>query len=294
MINTKNILYTNDQLRELEAFLRRYDKGLEPNASHDELRRAATIVNSAIHPDTGEIVPVPFRMSAFVPMNVPIAMLMLSWPTPFGLVFSQWLNQSYNTAINYANRNASTEMDNFTLFKTYSFAVGASCALALGLRQLTHSSLFAKYGLSMAQKFVPYLAVAGAGAMNCAVMRRDELEKGVDVFDIDGNSLGTSVIAGREAVWQTVVCRVVLPAPILAIPPVIMSSLKRFSFMRNPRLAMLTEVAVVAGCLGGGLPATLGLFPQKASLDVSKIEPEFRGLTTNGKPISTVYFNKGL
>ena len=33
-------------------------------------RADGLVVNSSIHPDTGEAVPLPFRMSAFVPTNL--------------------------------------------------------------------------------------------------------------------------------------------------------------------------------------------------------------------------------
>lgn len=34
---------------------------------------AQTLVQSAVHPDTGEIIPKPFRMSGYVPFNLPVS-----------------------------------------------------------------------------------------------------------------------------------------------------------------------------------------------------------------------------
>lgn len=56
-----------------------------------------TVVDSSLHPDTGLPVPLPFRMSAFVPTNILIigGMLMPN-PSLKGVIFWQWANQSLN------------------------------------------------------------------------------------------------------------------------------------------------------------------------------------------------------
>jgi hypothetical protein len=51
----------------------------DPTGSTDALRKEARhLVDSAVHPDTGQIVPLPFRMCAHVPMNTMILVGMLS------------------------------------------------------------------------------------------------------------------------------------------------------------------------------------------------------------------------
>ena len=43
------------------------------------------------------------------------------------------------------------------------------------------------------------------------------------------------------------------------------------------------------------VPPALAVFPQQDSLPVGKLEPQFQGLKDKeGKPIETLYFNKGL
>jgi sideroflexin-5 len=47
------------------------------------------------------------RMSGYVPFNSPIlAGLLMPNPTMAQTIFWQWLNQSHNACVNYANRNA--------------------------------------------------------------------------------------------------------------------------------------------------------------------------------------------
>ena len=57
------------------------------------IRQAETVISTAIHPDTGEFIPWPMRMSSFIPMNMPIAFgLIIAAPTPFNTIFWQWIN----------------------------------------------------------------------------------------------------------------------------------------------------------------------------------------------------------
>merc|ERR1712060_494936 len=65
-------------------------------------------VEVSIHPVTGEVLFPMGRMSAFVPMNVPLCALMLMAQTPGQVVFTQWLNQTYNVVNNYVNRSGAT------------------------------------------------------------------------------------------------------------------------------------------------------------------------------------------
>ena len=90
-----------------------------------------------MHPQTGEVIPVLFRMSAFMPVNVIMCwgLLIPNASIPVTL-FWQWLNQSYNLAVNYANRNASNSLSNTQIGVAYGVAVTASCSIAVGLGQL--------------------------------------------------------------------------------------------------------------------------------------------------------------
>jgi len=71
-------------------------------------------------------------MSWFVPANLPIVLGMLATkPTPFNIALWQWINQSYNAAWNYSNRNATSTFSNKDLAISYLGAVGASVGIAL-------------------------------------------------------------------------------------------------------------------------------------------------------------------
>jgi hypothetical protein len=73
---------------------------LTPSESRT-LWEAKRIVDSAIHPDTGEVIPRPFRMSGYVPYNGPICVSMVAATSTIPLLFWSWVNQSQNALVNY-------------------------------------------------------------------------------------------------------------------------------------------------------------------------------------------------
>jgi hypothetical protein len=51
-------------------------------------------------------------------------------------MFWQWYNQSYNVAVNYANRNEAGTLTDAQLATGYGAAVGAACGTAYGMSKL--------------------------------------------------------------------------------------------------------------------------------------------------------------
>ena len=95
------------------------------------------MIRTAIHPDTGEFIPWPMRMSSFIPVNLPISYIMIIVaPTPFVTIMGQWINQTYNAMVNYGNRNATSVYTKQDIAKSYSCAVASSIGIALVIRKL--------------------------------------------------------------------------------------------------------------------------------------------------------------
>ena len=102
-----------------------------------EIRVAETVVSTAIHPDTGKMIPWALRFSSFLPMNIPISFgFIFAAPTPFNTIFWQWLNQTYNAALNYENRNASSTYTTQDIATSYCIATSSAIVVALGIRKL--------------------------------------------------------------------------------------------------------------------------------------------------------------
>jgi len=276
-----------------------------------ELWRAKKIVDSTLHPDTGEPVFLPFRMSCFVLSNLVVTAGML---TPglgtTGTLLWQITNQSLNVAINNANANKSTPLSFSKLTQSYFIAVGASCSVALGLNalvpRLKRVSPSTKVVLT---RLVPFAAVASAGALNVFLMRGEEIRTGIDVFPVlsaedklklaaEGKSessvpsLGKSKKAATLAVSETALSRVLNSSPIMVIPPLILVRLQRTEWLkRNPRLTIPINLGLILGTSLFALPLALGAFPQRQSVDASSLEQEFWG---KGGEDGKVVFNRGI
>lgn len=290
------LLCTRDDLVRAQQLLRAYKEGsLEERASmsEEQLWRAQQIRDSLVHPQTGEIIPAFARMSAFMPVNIPLCFgLLLPARSVATTVFWQWLNQSYNLVVNHANRNASNELSTRQMALAYGAAVTASCSIAVGLGQLVKRGLVPRAVAHVA----PYTAVASAGVVNVFVMRWNEVSEGVVVKDAAGTELGVSRSAGLLGVSLSAVSRAVWSIPALVVPPVVMSVLRRSpAFARARFLHVPAELAAIAVSLAFGVPFAIALFQPTMEVPVSRLEPEFQGLKDKtGRPVESVFFHKGL
>jgi hypothetical protein len=55
-------------------------KPLDGKYTDDELWNMRYVVDSSIHPQTKEIIPMPFRTSSFVPSNIPVTIMLAVLP----------------------------------------------------------------------------------------------------------------------------------------------------------------------------------------------------------------------
>jgi len=194
LVSLKNNLVSDEELQRSKALLQEFKESgglLPPGASDADMWEARRKVSSVLHPDTGEPIPLPFRMSAFMPVNLPVTAGMLLSTTVPSQLFFQWLNQTYNSAFNYANRNATVPTDYAQLGLSYAVATGTAVGAAFGLGKVV-SKLQARlgsgaaagagagvappqsFGLKLITRGMPWFAVATAGAVNALAMRYKE------------------------------------------------------------------------------------------------------------------------
>ncbi|ERS97261.1 uncharacterized protein SPSK_02596 [Sporothrix schenckii 1099-18] len=264
-----------------------------------QLWKAKKIVDSTLHPDTGEPVMLPFRMSAFVLSNLVVTAGML---TPglgtTGTILWQIANQSLNVAINNANANKSTPLSYGKLAQSYCLAVGASCSVAVGLNslvpRLTRLSPATRLVLG---RLVPFAAVASAGALNVFLMRGEEMRTGIDVYpvghgDEKAASLGRSKTAATLAVGETALSRVLNSSPIMVIPPLVLVRLQRTHWLKQrPQLTTPVNLGLILVTSYAVLPLALAAFPQQQKIAADSLEPEFHG---RGGVGGLVEFNRGI
>lgn len=267
-----------------------------------KLWEAKRIVESALHPDTGEVIPRPFRMSGYVPYNGPICVSMVASTSTIPLLFWSWVNQSQNALVNYYNRNASSPMTNETLLKSYSAAVGSALVVAFGLSSFVQK----RYSPSQAKQLMKYVAFPSAvvaSSLNCYVVRSPEIATGIPLFDQEGNPVlpheeNKSSIAARRGVESTTASRAILQAPVYFVPSLLMGilpPLKKLVANRPSARVPLTTFLVLTS-FGLGLPATIAIFPQVSEISAKDAEPKYQHLIdpATQKPYEVFYYNKGL
>ncbi|KAI9880249.1 MAG: hypothetical protein M1830_004594 [Pleopsidium flavum] len=273
-----------------------------------ELWQAKKVVDSTLHPDTGQPVFLPFRMSCFVISNLVVTAGML---TPglqtTGTLLWQITNQSLNVAINNANANKSTPLSTSTMVKSYFLAVSASCSVALGLNALVpRLNRLSPNARTLLTRLVPFAAVASAGALNVFLMRGEEIRQGIDVFPVlskeeksqkekDGGevqSLGKSKMAATLAVGETALSRVLNATPIMVLPPLILVKLQQTEWLRRrPRMTLPINLGLILTTSIFALPLALAAFPQRQAVDARTLEKDF---WNRGGKDEKVEFNRGI
>jgi tricarboxylate carrier len=255
------------------------------------LWKAKRLYDSAFHPDTGEKMFLLGRMSFQVPGNMTITGCMMTfYKTPMQAIFWQWINQSFNAAVNYTNRSGDA-LSLKQLGVPYVLATGGAVITALSLNKAT-----AKLP-SLIGRFVPFAAVAAANCINIPLMRQKELAEGITVTTRDGEVLGTSKKAAKNAIGMVVVSRILMALPGMVVPQIIMNTLeKKYPALKRGWVA---RTALTVGMVGVSLvfatPLCCALFPQQSSMKLSKLEPELQRSVSSKYPDTVqVYFNKGL
>ena len=122
-----------------QAQVERYKEQLSQAGAEDpptdaELWRARQVLEAVVHPQSGEVIPAVLRFSFFAPANLVICAGLLSpGATLARTAFFQWLNQTYNMGVNYANRS-SGDVSTATLGVAYGAALSSALAIALGMQ----------------------------------------------------------------------------------------------------------------------------------------------------------------
>ncbi|KAL5341207.1 Tricarboxylate/iron carrier [Aspergillus crustosus] len=291
------LLVSSAGLEQAKSLISSY-KQSQLSAMTPELWRAKKVVDSTLHPDTGEAVFLPFRMSCYVLSNLVVTAGML---TPglqtTGTLLWQIANQSLNVAINNANSNKSTPLSVSQMAKSYLMAVSASCSVALGLNalvpRLKNVSPSTKLILG---RLVPFAAVSSASALNVFLMRGEEIRQGIDVYPVpekEGEpvqSLGKSKKAAKLAVGETAISRVLNATPIMVIPPLILVQLEKRKLL-TPRMVLPANLGLVLATSLFALPLALGAFPQRQAISATSLEEEF---WNRGGKDGRVEFNRGM
>ncbi|XP_050423768.1 sideroflexin-1 [Adelges cooleyi] len=289
--NPLNVFKSNDELDRCKHIVDTYkkDNRIIDGLTLNDLYKAKDVVDSAFHPETGEKMIIFGRMSAQVPMNMLITGCMLTfYKTTPAVVFWQWANQSFNSLVNYTNRSGNSAMPLDEVAKSYVLATSGALVTALGLNKLV------KRLPTLVGRFVPFAAVAAANCINIPLMRKKELDTGIEVYDENKRFLGESKSAAYRGIGAVVFSRIVMASPGMVVTPVIMEAIERKGLLRNFKWAPAPIQTVLCGIiLTLATPMCCALFPQVSPISIDKLEPELQ--RTAAKYNSQIgYYNKGL
>ena len=295
------LLYTEEQVRRSKEMVLNYTQYVDGTAAMNRtLWEAKRISDAAVHPDTGDVIPRPFRMSGYVCYNGPVCIAMLASQSTMPLLFWSWVNQSQNALVNYYNRNASSPMSNETLLKSYAAAVGSALLVAFGLATGIQRRFDAQKAKSLL-RWVAFPSAVVASSLNCYIVRSPEITTGIALLNQDGDDVlpgETSVVAATRGVNSTTLSRALLQAPVYFVPPLLMSTipaLKRIT-TKHPLMTVPLTTYLVLVSFGVGLPGTVAIFPQLSPIKVDDVEDKFQHLRypKTNQPYEVFYYNKGL
>uniref|UniRef100_A0A672LB77 Sideroflexin 4 n=1 Tax=Sinocyclocheilus grahami TaxID=75366 RepID=A0A672LB77_SINGR len=205
-------------------------------------------------------------------------------------LFWQFLLQTYCAGFNHANRNATATKDNKTSMKQSILIVGTAAysSFAGALPQI-----ILNVPSRVLKCFEPNMCgfIACLAAFSVIVVRSEEADNGIRVFDSNGNAIGLSKAAGPKAIKETALSRAALFGTTAAVPTLLLALLKRAKFVqRNPMIIAPVRHISTAIIFGLMIPVSFSLFPQFGKIKKESLEEEFQSLDRNGE----LFYHRGL
>uniref|UniRef100_A0A672LH64 Sideroflexin 4 n=1 Tax=Sinocyclocheilus grahami TaxID=75366 RepID=A0A672LH64_SINGR len=209
-------------------------------------------------------------------------------------LFWQFLLQTYCAGFNHANRNATATKDNKTSMKQSILIVGtAAYSSFAGVREIFVTVLASHVPSRVLKCFEPNMCgfIACLAAFSVIVVRSEEADNGIRVFDSNGNAIGLSKAAGPKAIKETALSRAALFGTTAAVPTLLLALLKRAKFVqRNPMIIAPVRHISTAIIFGLMIPVSFSLFPQFGKIKKESLEEEFQSLDRNGE----LFYHRGL
>lgn len=209
----------------------------------------------------------------------------------------QWINQTYNAAFNYHNRNTTSSQTTKEIIGAYGMASSLSVATAVGLNTLVKKHYFKYYLVKLVSyRFVPFFACCAASSFNATIMRYKELKNGVELCDSEGNSYGISKRAGRHVIKSIIMSRVLLQVPSVLLPSFLIYMFKYLKLTPTGKIpAFLFDSVLVAFSCTVALPIAVSLFPEHMKIKTGNLEEEFRNIQDErGRVIKQFIVSKGV
>ncbi|XP_029466376.1 sideroflexin-4 isoform X3 [Rhinatrema bivittatum] len=274
------------------------DSVAEPgrDSTHDgKVKEAWNLNLCSVHPDTGNIIPVPFRPPALLLVAAPLVVgsflphkkvkLALCW---------QFIFHLYSAGFNAANGNA-TSVEKAFPQKQALLCIGAvsfgACSGATPQILLSRYSLHKPALQTFFRSLLPVPLHTLLSAFNLAVVRATEVDNGIQVVDKDGSVIGVSKTAGAKAIKETAISRAALIGTTALLPNLVAWILKRTRFMQRNTFALApVRVMTAALTFATMIPVSFSLFPRTGTIMRADLEEEIQSSTQQAE----LFYNRGL
>lgn len=144
---------------------------------------------------------------------------------------------------------------------------------------------------TFSRSLLPIPLSACLAAFSVMVVRSEEADNGIRVFDSNGNAIGVSAAAGSKAIKETALSRAALFGTTAAVPTLLLALLKRAKFVqRNPMIIAPVRHISTAIIFGLMIPVSFSLFPQFGKIKKESLEEEFQSLDSNEE----LFYHRGL
>ncbi|XP_029342262.1 sideroflexin-2-like [Acyrthosiphon pisum] len=229
-----------------------------------KLLYAHQIYESVIHPDTNEVQNRFGRLS-FIPIgkSLIVGVLLSQLTKNYSSYVWHGLNQSYDSLVNFTNRNGDTK---FIPTNQFRFGISILAATATSTLAAFHIERFllSKICHPILYRFVPLITFAGASFINVPIIRHNEIIDGVRIYDCNKEKVGYSRFAGLKGIGETIVTRIIMLAPGVVLIQYLEDVLDNKScWFRKNKWAHFAFNSIGFGIiLIGMLPTACAVFPQ--------------------------------
>ncbi|KAG1950861.1 sideroflexin-5 [Pimephales promelas] len=201
ILDPRYVLSSQAEIKEARILLEK-----EGNKQRNEKVANAWLLSlSSVHADTGAVISPVFRPQGFLPISGPLVVASLIPHKGIKpALFWQFLLQAYCAGFNHSNRNATATKDNTTSLKQSILMVGtvsySTFAGALPQIILQRFRPFSAVIETICRSLLPIPLSACLAAFSVMVVRSEESDNGIQVFDSNGNAVGVSKEAGSKVI----------------------------------------------------------------------------------------------
>uniref|UniRef100_A0A1B6C7W0 Uncharacterized protein n=1 Tax=Clastoptera arizonana TaxID=38151 RepID=A0A1B6C7W0_9HEMI len=217
--------------------------------------------------------------------------LLMFYDSYIGVIFWQWVNQSFNAIVNYTNRSGDSKLPLRQLLISYILATGGALATALSFNQIVVNAPH------LVRQCVPFVGVAAANCINIPLMRFQELKHGIPVVDDLNRQIGISKKAAFIAICSVVCSRMVMVLPGLTFSPIVVHFLEDSGYIKKEQKIQyaILQTFLCGFFLALATPMACAVFSQRSKISIDKLEQDLQEKIQDLVPKpELVFYNKGL